>query len=174
MNQKNQVRLRRYQNLLILSGTGSIFFGFWTVIKSIMTFLTQSDLMNTIIGEDANDPFYVTIGYVFVILILLWILMLRVYIGLCARSEGYGKKKRWFYLVVAILMLAFDIYFFMGFNFNSPVYTSVFDIIVSMIVDLTSMITLAEMIISAFIVKKLSKTTALDDAAKEGGLTDAA
>ena len=42
---KMERELRRNQNVLVCVGTGVIMFGFWSVIKGIMTIFLQRDLL---------------------------------------------------------------------------------------------------------------------------------
>ena len=41
-----EIKMRRYQNLLTVSGLGVIIFGLWTVLKTILLLFLQEDMVD--------------------------------------------------------------------------------------------------------------------------------
>ena len=87
---------------------------------------------------------------------------LRLYVGLSARAEGFGRKHGRVYLVVAALMIVcFAALIVLSITFFSlDNYDSVLDAVINFAVDLTSLITLIELFVAAIRVKKLTKALA--------------
>lgn len=151
----DQIQLRRWQNLLILSGTGIIVFGIWSVVKTVLLLFTEK---NTV-ADLPNDMAFRIIYYGLVFFLLSLTLGFRLIIGLSARSEGYGKKKHVIYIGMAVILFLIDaassIYYLASFLTGTDV--DIFDFIVTMIIDITSIVTIGEMIAAAIMVKRLSK-----------------
>lgn len=147
-----EIKMRRYQNLLTVSGLGVIIFGLWTVLKTILLLFLQEDLV-----DDLPDGlFYRVLFFTLIGGVLLIDFLIRLFVGLSARAEGFGKKKGYGYIVVAILIAIASlaslvlIFFDMGDR-------SILELIVSFIVEATSMIATVELLVAAFTVKKLKK-----------------
>lgn len=147
-----EIKMRRYQNLLTVSGLGVIIFGLWTVLKTILLLFLQEDMV-----DDLPDGlFYRVLFFTLIGGVLLIDFLIRLFVGLSARAEGFGKKKGYGYIVVAILIAIASlvslvlIFFDMGDR-------SVLELIVSFIVEATSMIATVELLVAAFTVKKLKK-----------------
>lgn len=151
-----EVKLRRYRNLLTISGLGVIAFGLWSVLKTIMIMLLREDVREYIrqIMPDNTTVKLVVFGMLGGV--LLFDLLLRLYVGLTARSEGFGKKKGYAYIVLAILMalgsVASIVILFSDASSQDPL-----EMIVSFIVEATSLVILIELLVAAFTVKKLTK-----------------
>lgn len=95
--------LRRNQNLLYCVGTGVIMFGLWSVIKGIMTLFLQKDelivMLETVkasLTPDQADYFVSTFTLVCIIIgiIIGVLLLMHICVGLSARKEGMGRRKR--------------------------------------------------------------------------------
>ena len=147
-----EIKMRRYQNLLTVSGLGVIIFGLWTVLKTILLLFLQEDMV-----DDLPDGlFYRVLFFTLIGGVLLIDFLIRLFVGLSARAEGFGKKKGYGYIVVAILIAIASlvslvlIFFDMGDR-------SILELIVSFIVEATSMIATVELLVAAFTVKKLKK-----------------
>lgn len=104
--------LRKQQNHLVDAGTGVVLFAVWSVAKMNL-FLALSPKFSEelekgmeLLGMDA-DWILAVIAAIFVI-ILLWQLVVRLYIGICATAEGKGKPKGYAYLVVTAILLVTD------------------------------------------------------------------
>ena len=155
-----EVKMRRYQNLLTISGLGVIAFGAWSVLKTILYFFLRKDDINEAFDKLTDDTFIRIMSIVIIALILLIDFGLRLYVGLSARAEGFGKKKGVFYLIVAIFIAVSSLLslVMIFFDLRKAVQnSSVLELVVSIIVETTSMIVMIELLVGAFTVKKLRK-----------------
>lgn len=152
------VRLRRCRNRLVISGAGVIAFGVWSVVKTVLAVTLRYDEVQVLLDLD-GVPFPGLIRifvFALVAIILSADLALRLFVGLSARSEGFGRKKHYVYIGLAVLMIVFSLWTIV-FGFNVDDYDSIPDMAISLIVELTSDLALLEIVISAIIVKRLSK-----------------
>ncbi len=147
-----EIKMRRYQNLLTVSGLGVIIFGLWTVLKTILLLFLQEDLV-----DDLPDGlFYRVLFFTLIGGVLLIDFLIRLFVGLSARAEGFGKKKGYGYIVVAILIAIASLASLVLIFFDTA-DRSILELIVSFIVEATSMIATVELLVAAFTVKKLKK-----------------
>ena len=146
------IKMRRYQNLLTVSGLGVIIFGLWTVLKTILLLFLQEDMV-----DDLPDGlFYRVLFFTLIGGVLLIDFLIRLFVGLSARAEGFGKKKGYGYIVVAILIAIASLASLVLIFFDTA-DRSILELIVSFIVEATSMIATVELLVAAFTVKKLKK-----------------
>ncbi|MBQ9679095.1 MAG: hypothetical protein IJV48_00220 [Ruminococcus sp.] len=163
----DEVKLRRYRNLLTISGTGVIAFGVWSVIKTILFMTLTPDYLrlNDIgdIGDIGEAGMTVVKIFAFTVLgvIMAIELLLRLYIGLSARAEGNGKKKRIVYVVVAASLLLLSLWSIIT-SLHVSEYGSLLDMAVSLLLELTSAAAFFETIYASCMVRRLQKK------AKEG------
>ena len=150
--------LRRKQVTLVTLGTGVILFGVWSVVKSLLYFRTNlfADLDTQ--AEPELLP-YMLATVVIVALFVLADLGIRLKIGRRARAEGMGRRQKNGYLILAALIVLVNItgdllgvYYIVK---NGVPEQSGPDYIVSGLVDLSSTILLAELIITVLRVRKL-------------------
>ena len=150
--------LRRKQVTLVTLGTGVILFGVWSVVKSLLYFRTNlfADLDTQ--AEPELLP-YMLATVVIVALSVLADLGIRLKIGRRARAEGMGRRQKNGYLILAALIVLVNItgdllgvYYIVK---NGVPEQSGPDYIVSVLVDLSSTILLAELIITVLRVRKL-------------------
>ncbi len=147
-----EIKMRRYQNLLTVSGLGVIIFGLWTVLKTILLLFLQEDMV-----DDLPDGlFYRVLFFTLIGGVLLIDFLIRLFVGLSARAEGFGKKKGYGYIVVAILIAIASLASLVLIFFDTA-DRSILELIVSFIVEATSMIATVELLVAAFTVKKLKK-----------------
>ena len=150
--------LRRKQVTLVTLGTGVILFGVWSVVKSLLYFRTGlfSDLDTQV--EPELLP-YMLATVVIVALFVLADLGIRLKIGRRARAEGMGRRQKNGYLILAALIVLVNItgdllgvYYIVK---NGVPEQSGLDYVVSVLVDLSSTVLLAELIITVLRVRKL-------------------
>ena len=154
-----EVKLRRYRNLLTVSGLGVIAFGGWSVLKMILVFVMQRDTIEALFAEMAVDSRVKGITIVIVIAIMLIDFLIRIFVGSTARAEGLGKKKGPAYIVFALL-LALGSLFSLVLLFvdgDSLSKTPILQTAISVILEITSMVATIELLVAAFTVKKLEK-----------------
>ena len=167
--QKEKMRLRRDENTLTVVGSGVILFGVWTVVKMVLHELNRLPEFMAELGADelgfeetgladmGLDPklLATVVAFTVVIIVFLMDLALRVFVGLSARAEGRGRPQGRLYLILAGLLLVLS-----GLSFVSYVITYfshseyVVDADAAILVELTSFITLLQMIISAVGVRR--------------------
>ena len=162
-------QLRKYQNMLIIIGTGVIYFGVWGYVKLAMYFVSnRSNLLETFSKTMDVETLTPEILQVFYIITFAMILLMggiifavRLYVGLSARAEGMGRRHGVFYLVVAVLIVLIEggilvasvVLYFSG----NGGETSFLDMLATAVVELTSVVLTAEMVVSAVKVKRLEK-----------------
>ena len=151
--------LRRKQVTLVTLGTGVILFGVWSVVKSLLYFRTNlfSDLDTQI--EPKLLPYVKLVTVVIVALFVLADLGIRLKIGRRARAEGMGRRQKNGYLVLAALIVLVniigDLLGVYALVKNGVPEQSSLDYVVSVLVDLSSTVLLAELIITVLRVRKL-------------------
>ena len=95
-----EVKMRRYQNLLTVSGLGVIMFGVWSVLRTILLLFFQQNAVSQAFNDES-----VTVrilSYTILAVMLLADSLSRLFVGLSARAEGFGKKKGYAYIVFAV------------------------------------------------------------------------
>ncbi len=151
--------LRRRQVTLVTLGTGVILFGVWSVVKSMLYFRTNlfKDLDTQV--EPELLPYIKLAIVVIVALFVLADLGIRLKIGRRARAEGMGRRQKNGYLILAaliglvnIIVDVLGVYYMVK---NGVPEQSGLDYIVSVLVDLSSTVLLAELIVTALRVRKL-------------------
>lgn len=154
-----EVKLRRYENLLTLSGLGVIAFGAWSVLKALLFMLYRGEVFEPMLADIADNRLAKLLVFVIVAVVLLFVFAVRLYVGLSARAEGHGRKKGVVYVVIAILMALFSVLSLLSIFFDSEarLKNSMLEIIVSFVVETTSLIVIVELLVAAFTVKKLRK-----------------
>ena len=179
-NEPNEIRIRKYRDTLVTGGFALIAFGIWTLLKSIVEAsamvraelgnisyeeLTQVDAQELRAAVSSNILFIVVMSIIIVILAV--DLALRAYVGLSARAVGLQKKKKngkarsgivW--LIFGVLLVALNAVSLVG----SVVATgdtlkehSILYYIVSLFVDVTSLVVTAELVLTGFRLRKLDK-----------------
>ncbi len=150
-------------------------YGIWSVAKSLFLILQDnSGIIKQFYASlqerqiSALDFLLVkVILYGLVGLVLAADIALRIYVGRSARSEGLEEKDKGYgYIVIAVLMTGMTLLSVVmsaaGFR-NGVVIDDIEEFIITAIVELTSAVTLIEMILSALKVKKLRKEKRMRD-----------
>ena len=159
--------LRRYQNLLVCVGSGIILFGLWTLVKGVMTIILykeelQEFLLSLGTREEELALMIELVSYFLIILCCLD-LALRLAVGLSARREGRARdqKRHWLIaredggadglLTLTLTSLTMDL---KDFNEN---FNSIFDGIITVAIDATSVVMIIELFVAGAKVKYLKK-----------------
>lgn len=173
-NDPKQVAIRKYQNTLIVVGTGIIFFGVWTVVKMLGSFFILKEetvaalrKISRVGVDELSDDALFYISLVAVMIIMLVILAIRAYVGMSAISEGRGNKRHGPYLLLAVIMIISGVISFIANFFRTAPETSMgafsADTTISgIIIELTSVIMLTEMMVSAVRIRKLKRPVKKD------------
>lgn len=149
-------KTRRLENNLVTLGTGIIAFGLWAFIKLILTVV----FLGSAFFEDSPEERRLAVMIATWVVAVLTLLM-YVWLGLSARAEGNGKKKKPVYLFVVgiisvygFVMILIEV-FFMITEFNK--IGDPFSFFITIIIDVTRMIFLIELIYSSVTLRKIRK-----------------
>ena len=156
-----EVKLRRYQNLLTLSGLGVIVFGLWSILKVFLILLLNDDTFSEMIeaAEVPDNSVTRLILYLLLAVLPLIDFSMRLFVGLSARSESFGKKRGCAYIVFAALIVLSSLISVVFIFFDTPLtnISSVLELVVSVFVEATATVVMIELLVSAITVKKLNK-----------------
>lgn len=149
-------KTRRLENNLVTLGTGIIAFGLWAFIKLILTVV----FLGSAYFEDSPEERRLAVMIATWVIAVLTLLM-YVWLGLSARAEGNGKKKKPVYLfVVSIIsvygfvMILIEVFIIIT-KFNE--IGDPFSLFITIIIDVTRMIFLIELIYSSVTLRKIRK-----------------
>lgn len=149
-------KTRRLENNLVTLGTGIIAFGLWAFIKLILTVV----FLGSAYFEDSPEERRL------IVMIATWViavltLLMYVWLGLSARAEGNGKKKKPVYLFVdsiisvyGFVMILIEVFIIIT-KFNE--IDDPFSLFITIIIDVTRMIFLIELIYSSVTLRKIRK-----------------
>ena len=151
-----EIWLRKNENTLIVTGSAVILLCLWNIAKSVMFYTLVPEAypqLRAAFGEGiGQDAFGAVLAAVFAA-----DLVLRVYTGLRARSEGMGKRSGTVYIVLAGVFAAVSL-LELGVCFASGLVPEIRkDLLFSAAFELTSLITSVALIRSALTVKKLRR-----------------
>lgn len=135
-------------------------FGAWSIIRSVLYLILNTDQFRSELGLEIIDNWSFAAVIVVAFTLLGLSLLLRLYVGLSARAEGSGKTRSCFYIIAACVMAAVTVVNF-ALYIPSLTTSALFTMVVSIVVDVTSMINLAELIISAIMLRKLTAQEAV-------------
>ncbi|WP_405342173.1 hypothetical protein [Ruminococcus sp.] len=149
-------KTRRLENNLVTLGTGIIAFGLWAFIKLILTVL----FLGSAYFEDSPEEQRLAVIIATWVVAVLTLLM-YVWLGLSARAEGKGKRKKPVYLFVVGMIIVYGFImilievFLMITKFNE--IEDPLSLFITIIIDVTRMIFLFELIYSSVTLRKIRK-----------------
>lgn len=159
--EKEKKELRRYQNTMVIYGTGVILFGFWNLLKTILSFVFQTEDMREILEEMRKERFIAIFYILFFVIILGVDLLLRLNVGLSARAEGFGQKRKHGYLISAAVLIASSVFsLYMVFTQFTLADSNLLTLLTGAVIELTSMATLIELFVAVLRAKSLEKRLA--------------
>ena len=148
------VQLQKHRFSLICSGNALVTFAVWTIIRSIIQlyFYLQA----------SPDVKNFTVWVVILIALVLGgvDLVLKLYVGLSARAEGYGKRKKSGYLILGILLAVVTvIWLIIQLPLASYYYRSdgLLHMLISLAVEATVLFAEVDLVVSALRVRRLEK-----------------
>lgn len=144
-------KLRKYQNILGISGIATIVFGVWGIIKTILFIVLDSYRVD---GSTIDIKAMYLQFIIWVIVYVVIDLFLRVFVGLSARGESKGKKQSILYLIFAGILIAVSLFWIIR-TFLLINEIDLMDILASVIIDLISLFALTETLIYGIKLKKL-------------------
>ena len=146
------VKIRKLESNLTTIGTGVIAFGFWGFLKFILSYLflgAQS------VGIDGDE--YITVIAVFVWAVAILIPLVYLWIGMSARAEGRGKRKSALYLFMVGWIIFVSTIAILMELYSLSKLKDWFEIIVTLIIDLTRYVFLIELMVYSISLRKLRK-----------------
>lgn len=146
------VKIRKLESNLITIGTGVIAFGFWGFLKFILSYLflgAQS------VGIDGDE--YITVVAIFVWAVAILIPLVYLWIGMSARAEGRGKRKSVLYLFMVGWIIFISTIAILIELYSLSKLKDWFEIIVTLIIDLTRYVFLIELMVYSISLRKLRK-----------------
>ncbi|MBE7008857.1 MAG: hypothetical protein E7422_06950 [Ruminococcaceae bacterium] len=159
-------RLRRDRDTLAIVGLGVMAFGVWSVIRAVVTFVLQIPELREQYAETGNANAVIILSGVAILLLLAVDLRLRFYIWRSARAEGLRGERKTGYLFAAGV-LAFVSAATLGFILLAALGTNEAVVeaaktsdgvgVSSFIVELTSLVTLVDMIAASVRVKRMTR-----------------
>lgn len=174
-NTEDQINIRRAQDTLVNVGTGVILFGSWEVIKVMLTMIANRakllDYMKSNIETVTDGPVFSDTALFLIFFSMAMVfygfgLVSRIIIGRSAIAEGKGKKTGSVYLVLTAVMILIgvssfwgDLLLLMGKNAGAVGEDLLLkDVsIVSLFIELTSLVMLIEMAAAAIKVKRYKR-----------------
>lgn len=150
------VKIRRRENNLRTLGIGVLAFGLWTFVKYMLTFFLY--------GEDIDEA--LTDIELTLLNIIIWIvssvsLLIKIYIGISARSESMGKRESAFYIILTGWMALFALLSIIGEIYLIITQTNhLINAAITLIIDVTSLTILVELMVNAIGLRSLRKKVA--------------
>ena len=164
-----QTELRKHQHTLAVVGMGAIGFGIWSVVKAILYLTIINPLKDTVLTDyenitDLEYEYLIALGVtIFItILIVLIDLLLRWRVGKLALDIARGNRlpTARFFVRTGFVILVDALELVMGFLGIIGVISSeeeLLDSVSTLLVDLTSVVTLIEMVIAAVMIRKITE-----------------
>ena len=164
-----QTELRKHQHTLAVVGMGAIGFGIWSVIKAILYLTIINPLKDTVLADyenitDLEYEYLIALGVTIVITVLIVLidLLLRWRVGKLALDIARGNKlptarffiRTGFVILVDVLELVTG---FLGIIGVISSDESILDALSTLLVDLTSVVTLIEMVVAAVMIRKITE-----------------
>ena len=148
---------------LITLGTGVVFFGIWTLVKSLVSFILLDAELHENLTEEmilfTKIFFWSLIGVSFI---------LNLYVGLSARALGKGKNTSSFFLVVAGIIVFFrSIIAAIELIGAFLDYGDTINLIIAAFIDITTIVFLVELMVYSIRLKKIRKAEPAKEAEYE-------
>lgn len=161
-----RIRFRKIRSRLGISAFGVMAFAVWSIIRTILqmffgTTPTLNEVNNGVAAQTIEaqvDDSVIVLILVVVLTVLAVEIALRLFIGLSARAESKGKKKSIVYIILAGLFIPFYVTIIIySFQNSNYLESNVFDNIISIILDITSLISFIELFVSAIMLRRMRK-----------------
>jgi hypothetical protein len=164
-----QTELRKHQHTLAVVGMGAIGFGIWSVVKAILYLTIINPLKDTVLADyenitDLEYEYLIALGVtIFItILIVLIDLLLRWRVGKLALDIARGNRlpTARFFVRTGFVILVDALELVMGFLGIIGVISSeeeLLDSVSTLLVDLTSVVTLIDMVVAAVMIRKITE-----------------
>ena len=163
------IELRRHKNTLAVIGLGVILFGFWSLVKiMVIDYINPlSEFMESI--EEADRETFVAMYYTFLVIIVGFDVLLRLYVGINAIKAGNGTSKNKLGIIGFLLLILYDvieiIMDFIGIADNLGNFRELTDFVAECVVDITSLFILILLLRAAIHYRRLQESGGLARAA---------
>ncbi len=155
--------IKKCETTVSISGLGVIVFGFWAVLKLVISLIYGEGRVTDLVGEMALDDEQEPVTTIIIIAIIFLILIaFHVYVGLRAIRYARGPKRKILFLVVVAFMIFFTIIGLPSYFISDE--TGTFDIsalqdetIAAALVDVALIYMLIDLMVSAIRLKVLDK-----------------
>ncbi len=157
--ESDKVKLRRYQDDLYVSGTGSIIMGAWAVLRVIMEMFLRTDYKTALGIEDRSDWITTVIMMIILVTILgLIIFRIHYYIGINAIRAAKGAPFKRGYITATVIMMVVMMLSLVSYKslLDDPEY-GITSVVVMVLVDLTTIYIFAIILRSNNLINKLKE-----------------
>jgi len=179
-NQPDDIKIRKYRDILVTGGLALIAFGIWTVFRSVlevskylgnllngMTYEGLSEAEVKMIRETIADRSLLYGALGLAILLMAIDLAVRIYVGFSARAVGLQKKKKngkerngivW--IILGFLLVVIGIYSLISQLLAADVILkqySVLYFVIQLFVEMTSLVITAELMITGIRLRRLTE-----------------
>ena len=157
-----QRELRRCHDHLVSIGTGMSLFGIWTVVRVIMNvILERQQFFEEIQASESEIPMdtrmLMAITLIIIAVLCLMILGIHLYIGMSARAEGLGSKKRTGYLIATgVFILLYGVGIVSEILQYQTCFQGITDAAATVFIDMTMLVTLIELMYNAVRARKIT------------------
>ena len=179
-NSFEEVSLRRYNNILICTGTAVLLLGVWSVVKAFMQIfmhlnelqamvnLVIVDVMHTNGELRELDPTELSNNTLLIVILAVVIfcaidLALRMLVGIPARKVGLRQKRKWMYLFWDIVLIVINAISVVTVIVSHSLYLNtdgIFEFILTLAIEATNLFVSIQLLIAATNVRKYSKLSA--------------
>ena len=155
MEMSQQAHVRQLQETLTVVGAGVIAFASWSLVKTILMFLLLDEGgQREMLG--ISDALSMRAFYIAFAVVALFDLAVRLFVSRSARAEGRGKRKGVAYLVVGALLAVLSVVNIVLIALGTAQSSGLFDMVIGIIIEITSAATLVLMIVCAIRLRQLN------------------
>lgn len=152
-----ELALRRSSGALSVLGTTIIILGIWSLAKTVLSLIYMPDKVRDEINQSVPpEAMPVVVGIIAGAALLTF--ALRIYIGLSARAEAAGQKKRPAYLFLTGVLFAEYLYFiYFDILYVTELDDQIFANLGDLFIGMTSMGVVAFLLVNAIRVRRLKR-----------------
>lgn len=160
-------KIRKLRYSLMISGYAVIIFGLWSIAKYILYFFLKPeffDRLSELVEINESEEMGDIAAFALITAVLAGMLLLRLFIARQAIRESKGKRAGTLYLLVTALLscfAAYTLYLLMIGKYSFSVY----DKIVSIIVELTYLFVFCDILLAAVRLRWITAKGGKSDAA---------
>ena len=134
--QERTILLRKYNDTLYISGTGTMILGVWSLVQLFLYFTVRSDELEAL--SQAVPGITLEMVYALIGILAGLEIFARFFVGFSARSVAIKGKKRIVYVILCFLIILWYV-LMMYLEILSLDEVGIFSVVMSLVVYLTSM-----------------------------------